>query len=266
MPYEHSLMSSIIASVFPWFASRQGSVLARSGVWVLGLLLAWVSLSAQEVGLSVVTAGTDLRVRAEAPPTTVRLVWEAAPRLAPEDWTVVSVDTDAMGREAWIHELGSLGDAGFFRVRAYATPGFNARVDRVIRAVRADRPEAILLEASGVLGSMVMELPEDSAVRVVLRVSGGTVVATQADPFGEPQIDFRAMPWLGSADLPWPVAKNLEEAESLMRRAGYGPDYRSVTLRRPVYPGMTEPYFIFGMAGNGFVFVGTVTGQVSWQN
>ena len=77
--------------------------MARCGVWVLGLLLALVSLSAQEVGLSVVTAGTGLLVRAEAPPTTVRLVWEAASGLAPEEWTVVSVDTDATGRAAWIH-------------------------------------------------------------------------------------------------------------------------------------------------------------------
>lgn len=259
-------MSSMIPPGFPSFASRTGSGLARCGVWVLGLLVALVSLRAQEVGLSVVTAGTGLLVRAEAPPTTVRLVWEVAPGLALEEWTVVSVDTDATGRAAWIHELGSLGDSGFFRVRAYDTPGFNARMDRVIRAVRVDRPEAILLEAAGMFGSMVMELPEDAPVRVVLRVSGGTVVATQTDPFGDPQIEFRPMPWLGSSDLPWPVAMDLEEAESLMRRAGFGPDYRSVTLRRPVYPGMTEPYFIFGMAGTGFVFVGTVTGKVSLQN
>jgi len=35
-----------------------------------------------------------------------------------------------------------------------------------------------------------------------------------------------------------------------------------VTLRRPVYPGMTEPYFIFGTPTRGFIFVGTVTRKV----
>jgi len=152
--------------------------------------------------------------------------------------------------------------SGFHRARAHDTPGFNARLDRVVREVRGTYPDAVLLEASPLWQGTVTGLPDSAGLRAVLRVAGGTVIGEQSDPWGAPALSFRAAPWMGSANLPWPVAMNLEEAESALRMAGFGQQYKTVVLRQPVYPGMTEPYFIFGTPLHGFVFVGTTTRRV----
>lgn len=86
-----------------------------------------------------------------------------------------------------------LGDAGFYRVRAHGPPGFNGRSDRVLQIVRADSPEVILLEAFPLLSSTVTEWPYEAALRVALRVSGGTVIDRDATRFG------RCTRWTGRA-------------------------------------------------------------------
>lgn len=218
--------------------------------------------SAPEVRLAVVQDSKGWLIQAETPSSTVRLVWEVATALSPSSWSVVDVQSDAVGRAKWVRPLIFERSSEFLRARAYDTPGFNARLDRLIREVRVTHPEAVLLEANPVLSSIVTELPEWVGLRAVLRVNGGTVVAEQTDLWGDPRMDFRAIPWMGDMDLPWPVAMDLEQAESALRDAGFGSEYRTVTLRRPVYPGMTEPYFIFGTPTRGFIFVGTVTRKV----
>lgn len=215
-----------------------------------------------EVRLAMVRTPDGYQVEVEAPITTVRVVWETSPSLSPAAWSVVAVQSSNSGRVHWSRPITVGGPSEFHRVRAYDTPGFNARLDRVIRNVRVTHPEAVLLESYPVLSSTVTELPDTAGLRAVLRVNGGTVIAEQADPWSDAQMDFRAMPWMGDMELPWPVVMDLEEAESALRDAGYGSEYRTVTLRRPVYPGMTEPYFIFGTPGYGFVFVGTTTRKV----
>lgn len=215
-----------------------------------------------EVRLTVESDAAGARVTAATPATSVRVVWEASPTLTPPSWSVVAVESDVSGRATWSRLAEGGAGSGFLRVRAHDTPGFNARLDQVIRRVRVVHPDAVLLESSPVLSGWVTGWPEASPLRAVLRVAGGTVVAEQGDPWGDPSISFRAAPWLGDMDLPWPVAMNLEEAESELREAGYGSEYKTLTLRQPVYPGMTEPYFIFGTPSHGFVFVGTTTRKV----
>lgn len=215
-----------------------------------------------EVRLAVVQDPTGWLVRVQTPVGTVRLVWEVATVPGSSSWSVADVQSDVVGRTEWTRTWVFGRSSEFLRVRAHATAGFNARLDRLILDVRATHPEAVLLEANPVLSSVVTELPEWAGLRAVLRVDGGTVVAEQTELWGDPRMEFRAIPWMGDMDLPWPVAMDLEEAESALRDAGFGSEYRTVTLRRPVYPGMTEPYFIFGTPAHGFVFVGTVTRRV----
>jgi hypothetical protein len=44
---------------------------------------------------------------------------------------------------------------------------------------------------------------------------------------------------------------NLQEAPSALREAGFGSEYKTVMLRRPVYPSRTAPHFIFGTPNEG---------------
>jgi hypothetical protein len=57
---------------------------------------------------------------------------------------------------------------------------------------------------------------------------------------------------------------DLPEANTLKEQAGYKEPYQYVTLRNPLGPTLTNPFFIFG---NGptqpYVFVDIVTGKVT---
>ena len=53
----------------------------------------------------------------------------------------------------------------------------------------------------------------------------------------------------------------LKRAVSLLERAGYRQGFFNVTLRNPLGPHRTAPFYIFGLA-NPFVGVNTKTGEV----
>ncbi len=215
-----------------------------------------------DVRLKLVSDLEGWRFEASVPATTVRVVWEVSTNVMPSWWSVVDVQSAPSGQASWRRPTHLSGNATFHRVRVYDTPGFNARLDQVVRSVRKSHPEAALLESYPVLSITGIAMPDSAVLRSVFRVSGGTVMAEQANPSSDPSIDFNPTPWMGDMDLPWPVAMNLEEAESAMRNEGFGAEYRTVALRQPLKPGMDEPYFIFGTPSFGFVFVGTITRKV----
>jgi hypothetical protein len=70
-------------------------------------------------------------------------------------------------------------------------------------------------------------------------------------------------PWLEDVIIPLPIKMDLGEAITLMQKAGYTDPFSSVTLRWPLYPGVKEPYYIFGIpAQKVWVFVGVYDSKV----
>jgi hypothetical protein len=227
------------------------------GMVLLGEALAQTPI---EPALRVESGPAGVRLEATYPTHTRRVVWESTDRLDGGSWNLVAVDS-ASGPTVSRVLTGSETQR-FLRVRALETPGFNGRVDRIVRAVRDQWREAILLEASSIPTTLVETYPDEVALRVVLQVEGGTVVVDETDWTQPISPEFRPLPWMGSARLPWPVAMDELEAEAVYRAAGHGPGFGAVTLRQPIYPGMTEPYFIFRTPAGPFVFVGSVTRKV----
>lgn len=232
--------------------------------WGLGLgtfLLAEAQAQAPIEPILRVESGTSgVRLEATCPASTRRVIWESTDRLDGGSWNLVAVDVTSGPTVSRV--LTGSETQRFLRVRALETPGFNGRVDRIVRAVRDQWSGAILLEASSIPGTLVETYPDEVTLRVVLQVEGGTVVVDETDWTQPVSPEFRPMPWMGSARLPWPVAMDELEAEAVYRAAGHGPEFGAVTLRQPIYPGMTEPYFIFRTPAGPFVFVGTVTRKV----
>jgi hypothetical protein len=75
--------------------------------------------------------------------------------------------------------------------------------------------------------------------------------------------DKKEEPWLEDVVIKWPVQMDLPQANELKEKAGYKEPYGAVTLRNPLGPKLSNPYFIFG--GNPtkpYIFVDTVTGEV----
>ena len=206
------------------------------------------------------TGGRDsLTVQAICGEGIHRLIWEMATDLhGPWRATATGTVVDGRVRFDWRTE----GPVGFVRAVPKPTPGFLERLGRIRDRVRETWPQAALLEAHLLVNDWVERYPDAVPVRAIFAVDAGSVTAVENAPGEEVTLSVEPFPWLGSQVLEWPIEMELDLAESRLREAGFGPSYRALTLRQPVYPGMVEPYWIFRTEA-GFVFVGTRTGSVT---
>lgn len=142
---------------------------------------------------------------------------------------------------------------------------FNGRTNIAVRIVTERYPEADLYEANGTASSGPTTDPAKiDQLRVVFGNQDGSTVfikETAYGEFGEPQ----RIPelWVGDVVIKWPIEMDLPEAIRLKEEAGFKGPFGSVTLRNPLVPPIGNPYFIFSTDSSGFVFVDTVTGEVS---
>jgi hypothetical protein len=142
---------------------------------------------------------------------------------------------------------------------------FDGRVNIAVRMVAEVYPEAKLYEADGTASRGPTTDPAQiDQLRVVFQNVNNTTVIIKSTGYGEfgPPILFPE-PWLGDIVIPWPVRMDLPQANELKENAGFKGAYNTVTLRNPLGPKPSNPYFIFGNGtGQGFIFVDTVTGEV----
>lgn len=76
-------------------------------------------------------------------------------------------------------------------------------------------------------------------------------------------LDHVCEPWLEDVVIPLPIKMDLKDAIILMQKAGYTAPFNSVTLRWPLYPGVKEPSYIFGIPSQKvWVFVGVYSKKV----
>lgn len=143
---------------------------------------------------------------------------------------------------------------------------FNGRVNIAVRIVTEQYPQAILYEADGFASEgPTIDPAKIDRLRIVFQnVNNSTLIIKEIGygEFGKPQLIPE--PWLEDIVIPWPIAMDLPKANTLKEEAGYRQPYGAVTLRNPLGPTQSNPYFIFG--GNPaepYIFVDTVTGKVS---
>ncbi|MFD2573183.1 hypothetical protein ACFSUS_21250 [Spirosoma soli] len=133
---------------------------------------------------------------------------------------------------------------------------FLGRVNIAMRLIREQYPDAQLYEVQAT-GKRPSTNPNDiSQLKVVCRAGKGTAIisSTGWGEFGP--VSYVDQPWLEDVVINWPVSMDLSEADSLLKQAGFTGSYGNVTLRHPLYPGVDEPYYIFGMTSGQYVFVG----------
>tara|TARA_R110001606_G_scaffold81026_3_gene186640 strand:- start:1809 stop:2264 length:456 start_codon:yes stop_codon:yes gene_type:complete len=146
---------------------------------------------------------------------------------------------------------------------------FNGRVTIAVRIVTNAYPEAKLYEADGTAsGGPTTDPAKIDQLRVVFHnVDGSTVIIKETGygEFGKPELIPH--PWLEDIVIQWPVDMDLDKANSLKEAAGFTDPYGAVTLRNPLGPTVSNPYFIFGgNPGKPYIFVDTVTGDVHAGN
>lgn len=228
----------------------------------LAALIATTPMHSGEVRIDLKPAGNSMEAMARCAEGTHRVVWQATETLA-EPWRAVATSTVTNGSAtlAW----SPTGTSGFLRALPRPTPGFLERLGRIRDQVRESWAEAALLEAHLLVTDWTDGYPDSVAVRGVFAIGGGTVTAIESAPGNDVSISISGTPWMGSQVLKWPIAMELDVALSRLEGAGFGSTFRTLTLRQPVYPGMVEPYWIFG-ARSGFVFVGSNSGSVKQSN
>jgi hypothetical protein len=146
--------------------------------------------------------------------------------------------------------------AVFFRARGDAAAPFLDRVATGLALITTSYPEAVLYEVDATGTGPTSDPTEISQLRIVCSVNGGTALIASTDWFTFGPVDFVPQPWLGDMEIPWPVNLDVMEADILLQGAGYQGPFQTITLRHPVYPGLNEPYYIFGMTTGQYVFVG----------
>jgi len=144
----------------------------------------------------------------------------------------------------------------FFRARRDAAPTFLDRVATGLALITTSYPEAVLYEVDATGTGPTSDPTEISQLRIVCSVNGGTALIASTDLFTFGPVDSVPQPWLGDMQIPWPVNLDVMEADILLQGAGYQGPFQTITLRHPVYPGLNEPYYIFGMTTGQYVFVG----------
>ncbi|MFG2639007.1 hypothetical protein ACGFX8_35830 [Streptomyces sp. NPDC048362] len=146
------------------------------------------------------------------------------------------------------------------------TLSFLGMANVAVSEVRAVYPDAELLEAQGRSSAgSTDDVTKVTDWRFIFRLSGNrhaTVDSTGWGTFSDPIVIDR--PWLGDQKITWTPEEFLDirAADERLKNAGYTGDYKSVTLRKPLYPGIDEPYYIFNFADGGHIAVGLADGAV----
>ncbi|UNI15960.1 hypothetical protein JDV02_002442 [Purpureocillium takamizusanense] len=135
-----------------------------------------------------------------------------------------------------------------------------------VRIVREQFPDAQLYEVQGAApnNAYVNDVKKFSRLQLIFQAEEGrgTAIISTSSQWGEfGPVYYVGQPWLEDVVIPWPIDMDATEADRLLREHYSGP-YNSMLLRHPLYPGYNEPYYIFNVAGEGFVFVGVNSRKV----
>lgn len=146
---------------------------------------------------------------------------------------------------------------------------FNGCANIAVRIVTEKYPNAKLYEVDGTAsGGPTTDPNKIDQMRVVFQNPDNTTVIIKTitwGEFGAPQLINE--PWLGDVVINWPIKMDLPEANTLKDNAGFREPFANVTLRNPLGPVRTNPFFIFGVTHNEpYVFVDVVTGKVHAGN
>ncbi|KAF5624327.1 hypothetical protein F52700_9493 [Fusarium sp. NRRL 52700] len=128
-----------------------------------------------------------------------------------------------------------------------------------LNLIRKQYPNANLLEVDATPSTRKPVENEWGLVnnRIVCGLSDNKTAIIQSTGWGEfGKVQTINSPFLGDVVISWPVALDIHDAFTILRKAGYKQAVYAVTLRQPLYPGDDQPFYIFN-TGPEFIAVGT---------
>jgi hypothetical protein len=140
--------------------------------------------------------------------------------------------------------------------------GYLGRAEIALRIVQKQYPGAAIFNiyawTNDVCGTDSAEsLPH---ITVLLRLENGDkaqITNTTYDEFGP--VEVTKGPWVGSANLVWFPSMSAADAEKRLRELGYEGKFTSLTLSKPLFPGVEEDLYTFQMVDGTAVDIPTKT-------
>lgn len=160
---------------------------------------------------------------------------------------------------------GAAKKGGAGGAKSGAVLSFLGMANIAVRLVTQKYPGAKLLEGDGISPSgPTTDVKNVNSWRFVFRTADGGTAFIRSSVWGEfYPITYVHEPWMEDVVIPWPIKMDITEAGELLKKAGYTKPFGNVTLRWPLYPGINEPYYIFGITGGPYVFVGIYDKKVT---
>ncbi|KAK7178405.1 hypothetical protein PSPO01_15551 [Paraphaeosphaeria sporulosa] len=101
-------------------------------------------------------------------------------------------------------------------------------------------------------------------MEVIFRLHNGVASVTSIgyDEFGP--IEVRQGPIVGNANIDWPVSMDATIADGILKEQGHTGNYYALALRKPLFPGVDEDYYIFSMVHGPEVSIETKGHKVAF--
>lgn len=147
---------------------------------------------------------------------------------------------------------------------------FHDRIDKAVKIVRNDYPEAQLYRVEAYASRGLTNNPDyvDIIDRMVFTYSDNATIfiyENELGKFSKPELDPRS--WLDDIVIAWPIKMKIDDAAKIKVNAGHTEPFRIVFLRHPILEDLKNPCFIFGGNPNEpDIYVDTVTKKITCRN
>ena len=136
-------------------------------------------------------------------------------------------------------------------------------LSKATELVKVESPSAIFAEADATVKDQAMTAEDFTGWKFIywIDLHNSVIIEYKDSTFS----NVTAMPegiwqdWL----ITEPIKMTLVEAIHLMREANYDDVIKAGNVKRPLFPGSNEPYYIFGSEKFGHIFVGTISKTVT---
>jgi len=136
-------------------------------------------------------------------------------------------------------------------------------LNKATELVKAEKADAIFAEADATMKDSSMTVNDILGWKFIywIDIQNSMIIEYKDSTFS----NITAMPYpiLEDYIIREPIKMDIVEAVELMRKANYDGLIKFCTLKKPLFPGSKEPYYIFGSEKYGHIFVGTISKTVT---
>jgi len=237
-------------------------------VWIvwLGILAGSLSVvmgqGSPPVFTSIQPGQTQMVVTVAVPSWTCQVMLESRTNAQTGGWRPAAVQT-ITNLSVVSLRVDKSGPMKLLRARADAVPTFVGRADRCIGLIKAAYGNVQLLSVQATCTFPTIDPDDLSSLKVICSLPDYNIAYVEStNPFTYGPVTYVPNPWVGVNVIPWLPGMDVNEADQLLKAAGYTGTYGAISMYQPVYPGMNEPYYIFNMTGGTSVYVGVDSRQV----